>query len=99
AYSKNVESFVSIMLYDVNDAFSDSIVYKENPRYITNTLDSLKTFKLENLKVGKYLLVAMKDYNNNNKFSPKKDKIAFHPEFITIPSDSVYELKLFTETQ
>lgn len=99
AYSKEVESFVSVMLYEANDAFKDSIVYKENPRYITNTLDSLKTFKLENLKAGKYLLVAMKDYNNNNKFSPKKDKIAFHQEFITIPGDTVYELKLFRETQ
>lgn len=99
AYSKEVESFVSVMLYEVNDKFKDSVVYKENPRYITNTLDSLKTFKLENLKAGKYLLVAMKDYNNNNKFSPKKDKIGFHQEFITIPGDTVYELKLFKETQ
>lgn len=99
AYSKDVESFVSIMLYDVNDKFKDSVVYKENPRYITNTLDSLKTFKLENLKAGKYLLVAMKDYDSNNKFSSKKDKIGFHKEFITIPGDTVYELKLFKEKQ
>jgi hypothetical protein len=99
AYSKEVESFVSVMLYDVNDKFKDSVVYKENPRYITNTLDSLKTFKLENLKAGKYLLVAMKDYGSNNKFNSKKDKIGFHKEFITIPGDTVYELKIFKETQ
>ena len=97
AYNKEVESFVSIMLYDVNDKFKDSVVYNEAPRYITNTLDSLKTFKLENLKAGKYLLVAMKDYNSNNKFNPKKDKIGFHKEFITIPNDTTYELKIFKE--
>lgn len=97
AYNKEVESFVSVMLYDVNDKFKDSVVYNEAPRYITNTLDSLKTFKLENLKAGKYLLVAMKDYNTNNKFNSKKDKIGFHKEFITIPGDSTYELKLFKE--
>jgi hypothetical protein len=97
-YKKEVESFVSVMLYDVNDTFNDSVVYNEVPRYITNTLDSLKTFKLENLKAGKYLLVAMKDYNSNNKFNPKKDKIGFHKEIITIPGDTVYELKLFKET-
>lgn len=97
AYTKNVENFVSVMLYEVNDTFTDSIVYKENPRYITNTLDSLKTFKLENLKEGKYLLVALKDYNTNFKFNPNKDKIAFHKKFITVPNDSVYELKLFNE--
>lgn len=100
AYNKEVESFVSIMLYDVNDEkFNDSVVFNQNPRYITNTLDSLKTFKLENLKAGKYLLVAMKDYNVNNKFNPKKDKIAFQKQFISIPNDSTYELKLFKETQ
>lgn len=97
AHEKEVEPFVSVMLYEVNDTFKDSVVYNENPRYITNTLDSMKTFKLENLKAGKYLLVAMKDYNSNNKFNPKKDKIGFNKQFITIPNDTVYELKLFKE--
>ncbi|MNS04018.1 hypothetical protein D3C72_353670 [compost metagenome] len=98
AYNKEVESFVSVMLYEANDTFKDSIVYNETPRYVTNTLDSLKTFRLENLKAGKYLLVAMKDYNNNNKFNPKTDKIGFIKHFITVPNDTVYELELFKET-
>ena len=37
AFNKEVESFVSVMLYDVNDKFIDSVVYNENPRYVTNT--------------------------------------------------------------
>lgn len=97
AYDKEVESFVSVMLYDVNDTFKDSVVYNDNPRYVTNTLDSLKTFRFENLKAGKYLLVAMKDYNSNNKYNPKTDKIGFSKEFITIPNDTLYELELFKE--
>lgn len=97
AFKKDVESFVSVMLYEADEKFTDSIVYKENPRYITNTLDSLKSFKLENLKEGKYMLIALKDYNNNFKFNANKDKIAFKKEFITIPTDSVFELKLFNE--
>ena len=98
AYDKEVESFVSVMLYDVNNTFKDSVVYNENPRYVTNTLDSLKTFRFENLKAGKYLLVAMKDYNSNNKYNPKTDKIGFSKDFITIPNDTLYELELFKET-
>ncbi|TDE01551.1 Ig-like domain-containing protein [Flavobacterium sandaracinum] len=98
AYDKEIESFVSVMLYDVNDTFNDSIVYNENPRYVTNTLDSLKTFRFDNLKAGKYLLVAMKDYNSNNKYNPKTDKIGFSKEFITVPNDTIYELELFKET-
>ena len=97
ALKKDVDNFVSVMLYEVDEKFTDSIVYKQNPRYITNTLDSLKTFKLENLKEGKYMLVALKDQNNNFKFNANKEKIAFKKEFITIPTDSVYELKLFSE--
>jgi len=98
AYEKNVDNFVSVMLYEVNDKYKDSVVYKDFPRYITNTLDSLRTFKLENLKAGKYLLVAMKDKGSNNKFNPKDDKIGFIKHFITVPNDTLFELELFKET-
>lgn len=98
AYEKNVDNFVSVMLYEVNDKFKDSMIYKENPRYITNTLDSMRTFKFENLKAGKYLMIALKDKGSNNKFNPKDDKIGFLKNYITVPSDTVYELELFKET-
>ncbi|RUT69861.1 hypothetical protein D0817_14690 [Flavobacterium cupreum] len=98
AYEKNVDNFVSVMLYEVNDKFKDSVIYKENPRYITNTLDSMRTFRFENLKAGKYLLLALKDKGSNNKFNPKDDKIGFLKSYITVPTDSVYEVELFKET-
>ena len=98
SYEKNVENFVSVMLYEVNDKYKDSVVYKDFPRYITNTLDSLRTFKLENLKAGKYLLVAMKDKGSNNKYNPKDDKIGFIKHFITVPNDTLFEVELFKET-
>ncbi len=94
---KYVDNFVSVMLYEVNDKFKDSTIYKEFPRYITNTLDSLRTFQFENLKEGKYLLVALKDKGSNNKFNPKDDKIGFIKHYITIPTDTVYEIELFKE--
>ncbi|WP_396150905.1 Ig-like domain-containing protein [Flavobacterium sp.] len=97
AFDRKTDNFVSVMLYEKNEKFNDSVVYKEVPRYITNTLDSLKTFKLENLKEGNYLLIALKDANNNNKFDPKTDKIAFFNETISVPSDFAYELELFKE--
>lgn len=97
AYKKEVESFISVMLYEANEAYNDSIIYKKPPRYITNTLDSLKSFELENIKEGKYFIVAMKDYNSNNKFDPKTDKIAFHSAPISIPNDTLYEMELFQE--
>ena len=98
AYEKEADAFISVMLYDMDETFNDSIVYNKSPRYITNTLDSLKTFKLENLKAGKYLLVAMKDQNSNNKFNPKEDKIGFLKQVITVPNDTAYTVDLFKET-
>lgn len=97
AYSATPDNFVSIMLYEVGENYSDSIIYKQVPRYITNTLDSLKTFNLDYLKAGKYRLIALKDNNNNNRYDPKKDKIGFITEFVTIPTDTLYQLELFKE--
>jgi len=97
AIEKTVDNYVSIMLYEKNEKYNDSIIYKQVPRYITNTLDSLKLVKFENLKQGKYKLVAIKDKNSNNKFDPKLDKIGFLKEVITIPNDTLYELELFKE--
>ena len=97
AYEKEAEAFISVMLYEINDKYNDSVIYNESPRYITNTLDSLKTFSLENLKAGKYRLIALKDLNNNNKYDPKTEKIGFIKETISIPNDTLYEVELFKE--
>ena len=96
ALEKKVDNFVSVMLYEVNEKFNDSTIYKESPRYITNTLDSLQLVQIENIKAGKYLLVALKD-NGNNKYNPKSDKIGFQKQYITIPNDTIFEVELFKE--
>ncbi len=99
AYEKDVESYVSVMLYEYDEKYTDSLIYKERPRYITNTLDSIKIFEIENIKPGKYKLIALKDKSSNNKYDPKADKIAFHSKVITIPTDSLFTIKLFQETR
>ncbi|MDO5972373.1 Ig-like domain-containing protein [Flavivirga aquimarina] len=91
------ETFISVALFEVDSTFNDSIVYKETPRYITNTLDSLTTFSIENIKAGKYMLMALKDNNGDNKFQQKTDQIAFYKDFIEVPTDSLFTLKLFSE--
>ena len=97
ALEKKADNFVSILLYDIDEKYNDSTIYKESPRYITNSLDSLKILSLENLKAGKYRLIALKDENKNNKFDPKKDKIGFIKDVVTIPNDTLYQLELFKE--
>lgn len=99
AYELKTDDFVSILLYEANEKFNDSTIFKEKPRYVTNTLDVGTTFKLENLKAGDYYLVAIKDLNNNLKFDPKSEKIAFYPQKISLPDPAFYELELFKENR
>ena len=96
AFNKNPDSDVSILLYEVTENYTDSIIYNERPSYVANSLDSIG-FELTNLKSGKYLMVALNDANNNYKFNPKVDKIGFLPDFITLPTDSTYKITLFKE--
>ena len=91
------DTFVNVGLYEVDSTFTDSIVYKQTPKYITNTLDSVTTFSIENIKAGKYMLMALKDGNGDNKFQQKLDQIGFYKSFISVPTDSSYTLKLFKE--
>jgi len=99
ALENKSDNFVTVMLYEINEKYNDSTIYKEKPRYVTNTLDSATIFKIENIKAGKYQLIALKDINNNFIYNPGKDKIAFHKEPIIIGTENEsYNLKLFKET-
>ena len=97
ALDKSAEEFVTVMLYEVDSTYTDSIIFKEKPKYITNTVDSTY-FELQNLKAGKYRLVALKDESSNYTFQPKQDKIGFVEKIISVPEDSVHHVKLFTIT-
>ena len=97
AFKKKVDNFVTVLLYKKDSTYTDSIIYKELPYYITNTLDSTNIFSLKNLKAGEYALFALKDEGGNHKFDQGLDKIAYLNHTITVPTDSIYELNLFKE--
>tara|TARA_R110002020_G_scaffold259768_3_gene473858 strand:- start:987 stop:2693 length:1707 start_codon:yes stop_codon:yes gene_type:complete len=99
ALLREPDDYVTVMLYEVDSTYSDSVIYKQTPRYITNTLDSSVTFELSNLREGRYRLAALKDEDNNYTFQPEKDKIAFFDSFIDVPTDSTYTLTLFSENE
>ena len=87
----------TIMLYEANEKFRDSLVYFEKPTYVTVTNDSTGYFELTNLKEGTYILLALKEQSNDYTFQPKNDKIGFIDGPITVPTDSVFSLTLFKE--
>ncbi|GAA4116587.1 Ig-like domain-containing protein [Aquimarina addita] len=98
ALEKETEDFITVALYEVNEEYSDSIVYKEVPRYITSTLDSIN-FNIDNIKEGTYKLIAIKDASLNYKYDAKQDKIGFYEEIVTLPADTAkaFKVNLFKE--
>ena len=89
---------IDVMLYEMDSTTLDSIIYKSKPKYITKLVDSTGQFNLENLKEGKYLLIALKEENKDYIYQNENDKIAFYKELITLPKDTGnYNLKLFKE--
>ena len=97
ALKQKLDENIAVYLYELNETYNDSAVFKEYPRYISNTLDST-IFEFKNLKAGKYKLIALKDKANNYTYEPKLDKIGFFSETISIPEDSIAEIAIFKET-
>ena len=87
----------TVVLYQVDQSYKDSLVFLEKPTYITTTIDETNNFELSNLKQGTYQLIALKEQTRNYTFQPKTDKIGFYKDLITIPTDSLFELRLFKE--
>ncbi len=92
---KMIES-PTLMLYSVTENFNDSIIYNEKPMYVGSLIDSVN-WNISNIKAGKYLLLALNDNSKNYKFNPKEDKIGFHSTYISVPTDSTYDISLFNE--
>ncbi len=97
AFNKDADTFISVMLYEIDSTYTDSTIYRQPPNYITNTLDSTPIFHLKNLKEGRYALFGLKDEAKNNVFDQRADKIAFIKDTVSLPTDSIYLLTMFKE--
>lgn len=87
----------TVMLYERNESYTDSIIYNQKPTYVTITKDTTGVFEFTNLKEGDYLLIALREKTNDYIFKPKEDKIGFVAHPVRLPTDSVYTLTLFKE--
>ena len=96
AFDIDTDNYISIHLYRIDSVFNDSISFINRPTYISNSLDST-SYQFKNIKEGKYLIVAIKDIDNNYFFDPFYDKIGFIDSLITLPQDSIINFKLFKE--
>ncbi|MDA9111808.1 Ig-like domain-containing protein [Flavicella sp.] len=97
AFEEEVADNIAVLLYEIDSSYTDSLVYKEKPDYVTSTLDSV-SFDLTNIKKGSYQMIALNDYNNNYLFNPKQDQIAFVKNPVKIPTEKAFHLRMFSET-
>ena len=96
AFERETERFISLQLYPIDSTFSDSVIYNQKPLYVTSTLDTT-IYRFQNLKAGKYSIIALEDKSGNYFFDQNMDKIGFTENIIELPQDSILDFRLFKE--
>lgn len=96
AFEQETETFISLQLYPVDSIYKDSTIFTDKPLYVTSTLDTT-IYKFQNLRAGKYAIVALEDKAGNYLFDQGVDKIGFIDRFIELPKDSIIDIRLFKE--
>ena len=96
AFEKETETFITLQLYPIDSTYKDSTIYTNKPLYVTSTLDTV-VYRFQNLRAGKYNLIAIQDLAGNYLFDQNVDKIGFINQPIELPKDSIINLRLFKE--
>ncbi|MCG8185568.1 Ig-like domain-containing protein [Tenacibaculum finnmarkense genomovar finnmarkense] len=100
AFTQKKLKNISVLLYRLDSTYTDSIIYKQKPNYLSSTLDSTN-FEFTNLRKGKYLLLALKEASSDYIFNSKTDEIGFYKDTISLPRDTLVlnPITLFKEVQ
>lgn len=100
AFNKEKLKNINVLLYRLDSAYTDSVVYKKKPNYVTSSLDSTN-FEFTNLRAGKYILLALKEASNDYIFNSKTDKIGFYKDTILLPKDTLIStpIRIFRQAQ
>ena len=96
AFDIETDEYLSLQLYKIDSTYNDSIIFNSQPTYLANTLDST-TYTLKNLKEGSYILIVLKDIGDDYIFNPLYDKIGYYDSIVSLPKDSIINLRLFKE--
>ena len=97
AFNREISENINVLLYEVDSLFTDSIIYREKPKHVGKVIDSTNQFLIQNIKEGKYLIIALEEENKDYTFQSKVDKIGFIEDYIELPRDSLINLKIFKE--
>ena len=89
AFNREISENINVLLYEVDSLFTDSIIFKEKPKHVGKVIDSTNQFLIQNIKEGKYLIIALEEENKDYTFQSKVDKIGFIEDYIELPKDSL----------
>ena len=98
AYSFKKPKKTNLLLYKIDSSYTDSLVFKKKPNYVTSALDTT-IFKFTNLKEGNYFVIALEEKTSDYIYNPKTDKIGFISDTISFPKDSILknDISIFKE--
>lgn len=95
-YEFELPKKVLVGLYKVEENYSDSIILKNKPYYISRVNENGE-FDLRYLSQGKYKIIAFEDVVENTKFDFGKEKIGFKNEIIDLNANQTIDLNLFQQ--
>lgn len=93
AFDQKSEKGILVLLYS---DFNDSVVYKKLPEYFARTKDD-GTFQINNIRKGKYKIVALKDVSGNYKYDGESESIGFLDTLIDPSQKEDILINLFQE--
>lgn len=93
AFDHKAEKGILVLLYSSMD---DSAVYKSQPDYFAKT-GADGSFQINNIRQGKYRIVALKDANANYKYDGDAETIGFSDSIVDPSEKKEIKLDLFRE--
>ena len=96
AFDHKTEKGILVMLYDAEALKGDSVPYKELPSYFTRTKPD-GSYKITNLRAGKYRIFALKDENKNYKYDAEAEWIGFSDKLVEPGSKANCDMELCKE--
>lgn len=96
AYERALDKDIIVGLYKVDNDFSDTLIYKQRPYYLTKA-DKEGRYQITHIKEGTYFLMAFSGGVGNYIYNPGKGKLAFESANLILKENGFYQLRLFKE--
>lgn len=93
SFDHKAEKDILVMLYS---DFNDSSVYKRTPDYFGKTKED-GAFKINNIRQGKYKLLALKDANANYKYEGDAESIGFYDTLVDVSEKKNIAIEMFQQ--